>query len=110
MTTTATARPWVYSAIPLHNGAQRTINIGVDSCYWKVGSFSCILPNDPTDDERREQEHIANAALIVRAVNSHQALVDALTRMLFLHGPRNLEEREAEALAKHALALLAEPQ
>jgi len=61
---------------------------------------------DMTDDEAE-----ANAALIVRAVNSHQSLIDALSEAVNLFRGGDLTNEQAHALwkADAALALAKEP-
>lgn len=59
-----------------------------------------VQPGD-TDEKKRtpEPELEANAALIVRAVNSHQALIDALEHLVRLLAPVEAGELSVPGLA-----------
>ena len=53
----------------LKSGATIAIQIGVGNCDLDVGDFSRVLPNN-RQDSQVESTHIANAKLIVSAVNA----------------------------------------
>lgn len=84
--------PWA-AASPMQSGATRTIEIAGSGGY--VGSLSRVLPNSPAKDAAVEAEHIANAAFIVLAVNSHDALVAACKVALADYETLNLAAKVA---------------
>ena len=67
-----TERKWRTSPV-LKSGATITIQFGIGSCNWGIGEFSKVLPNNPHDSQV-EATHIANARLIVSAVNACKAI------------------------------------
>jgi hypothetical protein len=107
----ATKRPWKVAQPVLKIGAERTIQIGADSCDWRVGHLSCVLPNDcGIQDIEREERLKADAALIVRAVNNYDGLVAALEAVdesVFSIGREDRPPEFEEALAKVRQALAA---
>jgi hypothetical protein len=73
-----TPLPWKIGDMT-KSGAQYSIEIGNESCAFAVGTLSCIGPNNYTNnfsgDVERCVELLESAELIVRACNSHNALL-----------------------------------
>ena len=77
---------------------------GTDYCVF-AGEDGLVADCDTSDDACGNKTDIANAAFIVRACNSHQALVDALKD---LRGRFLLVCENAGHSSKHALAAMAQ--
>lgn len=97
--TQATARPWETDSIAVRSAALN----GHQIALCEISGRARGLPYDQTYDEA-----IANAALIVKAVNSHEALIAALEHIAVIgnkdFGPDWEEIEEARAIARAALA------
>ena len=89
-----TALPWMIKA-----DSRKNTLWTIESVIGEGGSVACI-PR-PTVTVGRSD---ANAALIVRACNAHQALVDALTAIA-----HESEDEMSRDCAREALALVNKP-
>lgn len=104
---TPTPTPWKLT--PYRDG-DKEMFITARKCEL-AGGIAIIPRDDRTEDQDREIE--ANAALIVRAVNSHAALVKALRQvlsqfeplaMITINGETDIADMAAIKSAKDALA------
>jgi hypothetical protein len=93
--------PSTESSIPF------AIEKAYDNCVEPIADI-CNFPPSSANHTARQR---ANAALIVRAVNSHQSLIDALSEAVNLFRGGDLTNEQAHALwkADAALALAKEP-
>lgn len=77
--------------------------------YWTIVAdgkrvAECVVQDESTIGRRRDEESEANASLIVRAVNAHDALVSALEAIVNAHDAMvdDFEEQVVE-IARAAL-------
>jgi hypothetical protein len=114
MTTEHTATPWRVEPLQWDHGA----SIAICSTGEDAQIIATIAPENEdeepdADTARRGPCDEANAAFIVRAVNAHQPLVDALTRLLAETDTNEIfgmddSENEAILEAQAALKLASE--
>ena len=78
METQATPRPWAIA----QPAELRNVSQIVDGRGNALASLYYLLNDEPRALAKTEAENGANAAMIVRAVNNHDALVEALEQVL----------------------------
>ena len=102
-----TPTPWVLNKGFDDGTADRPLT-HLWSIYAESGPYICEFGKVTEEHAKR---HAADAALIVRAVNSHQSLIDALSEAVNLFRGGDLTNEQAHALwkADAALALAKEP-
>lgn len=82
MSDQATPRPWRYVAEPRPNGGRPWHCIDAEAeCPVTGDTIECTLGELYGPFQKDQETVAANAALIVRAVNAHDALVEALEKI-----------------------------
>lgn len=94
---THTALPWKFVG-EYWNGSHDATSIG--SVYSTEADQFVLTLEDTGDDNSVDEQH-ANAELIVRAVNNHQALIDALKGVVRVADRKTVEfDAAREAIAR----------